>query len=139
MNGLKLVAAAAAALALSGCASIVSGTTQEIKISSNPAGAAVFVGHQRMENDVAVSYFNNTAQVGVTPMTVRVPRKNAVIELRHPGYQPTPVPLVITMNPWVWGDILLTSPLSTSIDSSTGAINQYDPGEYMIDMKPEAK
>ena len=137
MKVMKLVAVAAAALTLSACASMQSGTTQEIQVSSNPVGAAVFVGHQKMENGVASSF--NMTQVGVTPLKVRISRKDGAIELRHPGYQPAPLPLVTKMNPWVWGDILLTSPLSTSIDTSTGAANQYDPGEFMVDMKPVSK
>jgi len=137
MNGLKLVAAAVAALTLSACASMQSGTTQEVKISSNPAGAAVFVGHQKMENGKMSTF--NMVQVGVTPLAVRISRRDGAIEVRNAGYEPALVPLVTKMNPWVWGDILLTSPLSTSIDTSTGAANQYDPGEYMIDMKPASK
>ncbi len=132
-HGLKMVAAAAV-LALSGCASMHSGTTQELKISSNPVGAEVYVGTRTLENNVPGII--NKVKVGVTPMIVRLSRKSGAIELQMPGYSPVRVPLVTKMNPWVWGDILLTSPLSTSIDTSTGAAIEYDAGEYMIDMKP---
>lgn len=137
MRGLKLVAAAGAALALSACASMQSGTTQEIKISSNPEGAAVYVGHRTMENKVPGIV--NHQHVGVTPLTLRLSRKSGAIELRKPGFEPVLVPMTTKMNPWVWGDILLTSPLSTSIDTSTGAATEYDPGEYMIDLTPVNK
>jgi hypothetical protein len=137
MHGLKLVVAAAAALALSACASMHSGTTQEIKISSNPEGAAVYVGQRTMENNVAGIV--NQQHMGVTPLTIRLSRKSGAIELRKPGFETVLVPMTTKMNPWVWGDILLTSPLSTSIDTSTGAANEFDPGEYMIDMKPTSK
>ena len=36
---------------------------------------------------------------------------------------------------WVWGDIVLLSLISTSIDTSTGAAKEYDPGEYLVEMK----
>lgn len=57
----QMFAVAAAALALSGCASIQSGTTQQVKISSNPAGATVYVA---LKKDGVVT--NKTA-VGTTP------------------------------------------------------------------------
>lgn len=129
----KLFIAAATAMTLASCASIQSGTTQNIKVSSTPVGATVYVAVQK--DGVLV----NKVKVGVTPITVNISRKDGAILLEKEGYVATEVALNRTMNPWMWGNILLTSPLSTSIDSSTGAANEYDPGEYMVDMKPVAE
>lgn len=134
---LKLVAIVAAASALTACASMHSGTTQEVKITSNPVGATVYVGVASKKDDVTTMI--NKVKVGVTPLTVRLSRKSGAVELQKEGYATVQVPLHTKMNSWVWGDILLTSPLSTSIDTSTGAANEFDPGEYMIDMKPVTK
>ena len=134
---LKLVAMVVAASALTACASMHSGTTQEVKITSNPVGAAVYVGTTSKNGNVTTVI--NKVNVGVTPLTVRVSRKDGAVELQKEGYTTVLVPLHTKMNPWVWGDILLTSPLSTSIDTSTGAANEFDPGEYMIDMTPATK
>lgn len=133
----KLFAAAIGLAVLSGCASIQSGTTQQVKISSNPEGADVYIAIATTK-DNQVQYLNKV-KVGQTPTTVRLSRKDGAVILEKEGFQQTIVPLNRTMNPWVWGDILLTSPLSTSIDTSTGAANEYDPGEYMVDMKPATK
>jgi len=131
-HGLNLIAAAGAVL-LTGCASMHSGTTQEIRVTSNPPGATVYTGvRSKTEPNVIL---NSTAR-GVTPLTVIISRKDGAIAVEKKGYVPVQLPLTTKMNPWVWGDILLTSPLSTSIDTSTGAANEYDPGEYMIDLKP---
>ena len=81
----------------------------------------------------------NKVSVGVTPLTVTLSRKHGALFVEKEGYVATEVALTTKMNPWVWGNILLTSPLSTSIDTSTGAANEYDPGEFMIDLKPLAK
>lgn len=129
----QALAVAAAAVALSGCASIQSGTTQNVKVSSNPAGATVYVG---LKKDDIVT---NKVAVGVTPLTVNLSRKHGALFVEKEGYVGTEVALTTKMNPWMWGNILLTSPLSTSIDTSTGASREYDPGEYMIDLQPVAK
>ncbi len=136
-HGFTIIAAAAAAIALSGCASIVSGPIQELKVSSNPAGAVVYIGSIRNENGYLI--MSNRTPVGVTPMTVKMYRKDGALALEKAGYEPVQVRLKTKMNPWVWGDIAMGSPLSTSIDTSTGASLEYDPGEYMVDMKPLKK
>ena len=126
--------AATAAIALSGCATIVSGTTQELKINSNPAGAVVYIGTMVTSN--GQSTMVNRVAVGQTPMTVKIYRKDGGIMLEKPGYQPTQLPLTTRMNKWVWGDIAAGSLMSTSIDTWTGASREFDPGEFMVDMKP---
>ena len=131
------LALACAALALSGCASMKSGTTQQVKIASNPPGATVYTA-MRTESNGQYSVTNKVA-VGVTPLTVTLSRKHGAVMIEKDGYVPVDVALTTKMNPWVWGDILLTSPLSTSIDTSTGAAREYDPGEYVVDLKPVAK
>ncbi len=135
-HGFTIVAAAVAAIALSGCASIMSGRVQELKVSSNPAGAVVYIG--TIKNVDGLLIMSNRTPVGVTPMTVKMYRKDGALALEKAGYEPVQVRLKTKMNPWVWGDIGL-GPLSTSIDTSTGASTQYDPGEYMVDMKPLKK
>ena len=131
----KLIATAVSTILVTGCASIQSGTTQEVKVSSNPVGATVYIGTRSKE---APTVMNNRVAVGKTPLTVRISRKDGAIAIENEGFEPVQVALVTKMNNWVWGDILLTSPLSTSIDTSTGAAYEYDPGEFMIDMKPVA-
>ncbi len=128
----NVIAAAAAAVLFTGCASMQSGTTQEIEVNSNPAGATVYVGNYPSGDKTGMV---NRVAMGKTPAKVRISRKDGAIALEKDGYQPVLLPLTTKMNPWVWGDILLTSPLSTSIDSSTGAINEFDPGQFMIELK----
>ena len=129
----QALAAAAITLALSGCASIQSGTSQNVKVSSNPAGATVYVA---LKKDGVVT---NKVAVGVTPLTVTLSRKHGAVSVEKEGYTPVEVSLTTRMNPWMWGNILLTSPLSTSIDTSTGASREYDPGEYMVDLQAVTK
>lgn len=115
---------------ITGCASMMSGTTQSISVSSVPEGAKVFIVVKDQNGAVV-----DKTEAGVTPTDVVIPRKDGQITLEKEGYEPAEVPLVRKMNPWVWGDILLGSLLSTSIDTSTGASNEFDPGEYSVELK----
>lgn len=131
-------AVVAAALALAGCGTMNSGTTQQVQVSSNPPGATVYTALKSADSQGQISVTNRLA-VGVTPLTVTLSRKHGFLYLEKAGYKPTEVPLTTKMNPWMWGNIVLGSPLSTSIDTSTGASREYDPGEYMIDLQPATR
>lgn len=125
-----LVAAIALVVIVSGCASIMSGTTQKVTFDSEPPGATVTIGKKKKKDgkDIMVESYN----AGVTPLVVELGRGNAMVEISKEGYQSQKVELKKTMNPWVWGDVALTSLLSTSIDTSTGACHQYKPGQYLV-------
>ena len=121
---------------MSGCASLFGGgSNQLISIDSEPQGAKVTVGAKVKREGQSVMV--NKIEYGVTPIEVSVPRKDGMILVSKEGYETQEVGLVRKMNPWVWGDIIATSPLSTSIDTSTGAAHQYKPGKYMVTLVPE--
>lgn len=130
----NVVLALAGSFMLSACASIVTGTKQSIKVDSNPQGAKVYTA-VRYKKDGQDAIIKRVA-AGVTPTTVVVQRKDGVIQLEKDGYDPAEVPLDRGMNNWVWGDIVLTSLLSTSIDTSTGAAWAYDPDQYVVNLNP---
>jgi hypothetical protein len=135
-----------------GCATMVDGSTQKISIDSNPQGATILVGvrvksgHEMREvqtksgrkklKKMPVYQILNKREAGKTPAQVIISRKDGAILLEKEGYEAVEVPLVRGTNPAVWLDVLATSLLSTSIDASTGAINEYDPDKYLVEMKP---
>lgn len=123
------------AFVVSGCASINSGTTQQVTIDSDPPGATVIVGAKVKKADKYIMV--NSVNAGVTPLVVELSRKDGMVEVSKEGYESQEVELKKSMNPWMWGDIVLTSLLSTSIDTSTGACNQYKPGQYMVTLTPK--
>ena len=112
----------ALSLALSGCASITEGTSQDIAVNTNPAGASCVFERQGM----------NIGTIASTPATLNVPKRkyDILIRCNKPGYQEgtylnhSGVTAVIAAN--VATDILLTAGLSSIIDSSTGADTKYD-------------
>lgn len=124
----------AASCTLSACATIVSGTMQSVKIDSNPQGARVTTAVSTIVNNKRV--YLKKKDAGVTPTTVSIARIDGAVLLEKDGYHFVDVPLRRTTNPWMIGDLLMMSLLSTSIDTSTGAAEQYDPDEYMVNLKP---
>lgn len=109
----------------------MSGPRQSVKIDSVPQGARVFTAVLAANRQGTLL---KRKEVGVTPMTVSITRKDGVVELEKEGYQVTRVPMRRGMNPWFLGNVVLTSMLSSSIDSSTGAINEYDPDQYLVEL-----
>lgn len=132
MKLLREALLAATFTTLTGCASMMSGTTQVISIDSVPSGATVYTAARDRQGNLV-----GKAAVGTTPANVTVARKDGVIILEKEGFQTVDVQMERSMNPWVWGDIVLTSLLSTSIDTSTGASNEFDPGEYTVELVAE--
>jgi len=119
---------------LAGCASIMSGTTQSITIDTEPKGATVTVGEENKKDGKKIMSVHHIA--GVTPLTIALARKDGMIAISKEGYKTQDVELNRGINPWFWGDVVLTSLLSSFIDTSTGAIHEYKPGQYMITLEP---
>jgi hypothetical protein len=132
----KVLFSSAAVLAgmifVGGCASIMDGTKQQVKVDSNPKGAEIYTA---VMDDGTLSKLQ---KVGATPATVSLPRKDGVLVLKKEGYEDATVTPKKKMNGWVWGDIVLLSLLSTSIDTSTGASKEIDPHEFLVEMTPVA-
>jgi len=113
-----------------GCATIIGGGgTQDLNFASNPAGAEIYMGKLSKGKVVGLV---NTGQV--TPYTLTVSRKNAVVILKKEGYQDTNIILKKTVNGWFFGNIIIGGLLGSSIDSSTGAINRYDSDNLFLEM-----
>lgn len=107
-----------------GCATIVSGRTQEIQLRSEPA-------------DVLV-----TAQPGghtvTTPATLTLPRLGSGYRLRFekPGYEPQDVRLTTSQNGWLWGNILIGGLIGLAVDYNTGAAYTLTPAEVEARLPP---
>ena len=110
------------ALSLSGCATIFTGTTQKITVSSDQPDAEVFV---------------NNAYKGKTPARFSVSKKgnNEVITVKKDGFISQDI---ATQKGFNGVAILnLINPIAWGIDLLTGAVNRVSPNEYVI--KLEAK
>jgi hypothetical protein len=110
------VAFTALAVLVAACATIVSGGTQKIRVSSSPTGASV------------------TAEPGgyrITAPGEMALKRNATgykLKFEKEGHQPVEVELTVGLNGWVWGNIVIGGVIGILIDFSSGAYYELQPG-----------
>ena len=114
-------------LFLPGCATLVSGSKQDIKIASKPEGSNFKV--EQLTVSGPILYLE-----GMTPSSVSFNRKNSyLVTLSQQGYESEEIPVEYgRQNGWIWLNFI-TFPLGTVIgiviDSSTGAAITMEPEE----------
>jgi hypothetical protein len=101
---------------LTGCASVISGTSQEITINTTPAGA-----------DCQILREGKVVGRAFTPETVKVERTkhDLTVECTKAGYQKTSVINESGSEGAVLGNILLGGGIGWAVDSARGADNEY--------------
>ena len=115
MNRTTLVALITSAIALTACASIMHGTSQDVGISSTPTSASVTV--------------DNTAQ-GQTPFVAKLSRKdNHIIHIAADGYQPADLTLTRSTSGWVWGNLLFGGLIGLAVDAISGGLYKLTPDQ----------
>ena len=110
---MKRFAAVLGIVALSACASIMHGTSQDVGISSSPTTATVTVDNQGG---------------GQTPYIAHLSRKdNHVIKLALAGYAPAEMTLTRKTSGWVWGNVLFGGIIGLAVDAMTGGLYNLTP------------
>ena len=108
---------------MQGCATIVSGRSQEVTFQSTPDEATVKI---------------NGRPIGKTPLTVELKKeKGQTLIFEKKGYKPFTTEMSTSMNPMFWGNIVLGGLLGSTTDGVTGAIIEYSPNQYMVTLTPE--
>ncbi|HKO88139.1 MAG TPA: hypothetical protein VJU83_06420 [Burkholderiales bacterium] len=124
----RVLFAAMAAMALSGCASIMeNGGTQDLKITSVPEGAAVSVFTKKGE----------VAHTGRTPVVFSMERsagffdpETYTILIRKRGYAPQEITLESIPSGWYAGNVVFGGLLGLLVvDPWTGGIYKLEPDE----------
>ena len=108
----------AAALALSGCASIVKGTSQDVAINTNPPGA-------RCE------LMRGAASLGVvdpTPGVLNLDKSSESVQIKCDlaGYKSAQYILESEAEAMTAGNVIFGGVIGLAVDASTGAMNKYD-------------
>ena len=112
-----------ALVALAGCASIISGRTQEVSFASNPEGVTVTV---------------NGRILGKTPLTINLQRKSEQsLVFSKDGYKTLSMQFETSINGWFWGNILLGGLIGSTTDGITGSVHKYAPDQYMVTLEPD--
>ncbi len=106
-----------------GCASIMHGKTQDVRVETDPPGVAFRV--------------LPTGEAATTPAVVELPRNSPyTIVIRDPAYRDENVLLNPIFSNWLWGNLLFGGFIGSSIDTSSGAIFKLVPAEIDIVLEP---
>lgn len=126
----RILLAAAVAAALGGCATVTRGTTDQITISSEPAGAEArsSLGHACTS----------------TPCTWEVSRKSEfVVSFSKPGYEDTQVPVQTRIAgagaAGFAGNVLIGGLIGMGVDAATGSTLEHYPNPVMASLAPLKK
>ena len=113
----------AGALALSACASIIHGTSQDIGISSSPTGAQITVDNQTG---------------AMTPYVAKLSRKdNHIVKISMDGYAPAELTLTKTVSGWVWGNIVFGGLIGLGVDAISGGLYNLTPNQLQATLARE--
>jgi hypothetical protein len=101
---------------MSGCATIFNGTHQEIRVSSTPPGASVFVDNQK---------------VFLTPASMKLQRHQSYTFLvSKPGYKDDSFVLTSGTSGWVWGN------MGGVVDVAAGGVRKLSQKSVHVTMVP---
>src|SRR6476619_8231544 len=126
---IRLLLAAALALPCVGCASVSRGTTENISISTTPAGATADVSGLDIPT------------VCVTPCVVQAKRSaDIIVTINKEGYEPQVVPLIKeipgTGAAGFAGNLLLGGVVGMGVDAVTGAALDHKPNPVEVTLQP---
>jgi hypothetical protein len=128
---IRLLLAAAFAVPCVGCASVTRGTTENISISSTPAGATAEVTGL----DVPTAC--------VTPCVVQAKRSaDITVTVAKEGYEPQIIPLTKEIPgagaAGFAGNLLLGGVVGMGVDAVTGAALDHKPNPVIVTLQPAA-
>ena len=125
----RLMAALGLVLTTAACATVVGGTTQEVFIESEPAGASCKV--DRLGANVGV--------VNPTPGRVNVSRskETMIVGCTRDGYELSNEVVASSFTGATLGNILLGGVVGVVVDAASGANNKY-PDRVMIILTPSS-
>ena len=109
-------------LLLAGCATIVSGPDQVVRVTSNPPDAMVSAdGLER----------------GTTPIQICLARdRGHVVAIDLPGYKQYEIPITRTVSGWFFGNLIFACPLGMIVDAADGAIYALEPNPIHVVLEP---
>lgn len=123
--GRKLWALACAlgwSVLLSGCATIVNGTTQKIGVGSTPTGADVMIDNQ---------------QHIITPATIPLARDQShSFVFKKEGYQDDSFVITSSTSGWIWGNVLLGGLVGGVVDFASGGARKLSQDSVHVTLAP---
>jgi hypothetical protein len=107
---------------LTGCATIVKGTTQKIPIASDPSAAEVTADGQ---------------MIGQTPIEITLERKrDHLVSVSKEGFHPKSIAITKSTGGAVWGNLLAGGLIGWGIDATSGAQYNLSPESISLQLEP---
>ncbi len=99
---------------MTSCATIMTGSKQDIIIKSSPSGAVVTI---------------NNINSGITPITTRLSKKTKtqLVKIELDGYKPYEINITREFNAWYLGNIIFGQIVGLIIDAADGAMYKLTP------------
>lgn len=116
-----------ALVTLSGCATIVTGSSQGVTVGTDPTGAICSVARSGEQ----------LAAIGATPGQVTISKGWSALDVdcKKDGHFPAKASLSTSFQPWTLGNILIGGGIGAIIDAASGAMVQY-PSSVMLLLVP---
>jgi hypothetical protein len=126
---MKLLAAVAAALSLSACATVTRGTTDTLIIQSDPPSARVQT---------------TTGDTCTTPCALKLPRKSELtVVASKPGYRTAEAYVTNRVSGGggaaMAGNVLIGGVVGAGVDVGTGAMLDLTPNPVVFELEPEGR
>jgi len=123
-----IAAVAALGVAVSGCASVIKGTTQSVAITTPPTTGARCILSSKEGNWEVMS-----------PGVAKVSKSKEDIQVTctKVGWQNATATIPSNFQGWTLGNLILGGVIGVGVDAATGAINEY-PGAFQVPMQPDA-
>ena len=111
----------AISLLFTSCATIVSGSKQLVKFTSNPSSATIFI---------------DEVEIGKTPFEIKLERKKEHhVMIKLDGYKTYETNLTKKFNAWYIGNIAFGGLIGIIIDPITGAMYKLTPSEINAELQ----
>jgi hypothetical protein len=139
----------ACAAVLGGCASIISGTTQEMSFQTSPDAVVVtLIRHVPEElywpdkngrgTPIKKPAREESRILGTTPFTLQLDKaKDQTVAFSKEGYKPVTIKLATRLDGWFWGNIVFGGLVGSTTDSMSGAVHEYSPSQFFVTLNPE--
>lgn len=123
---------------LGGCATMMSGTTQEVSFQSSPDDVVVTVTQRVRDSSTDYMWKDEVRILGKTPLTLQLDKvEHQTVTFSKQGYKPVTMKMATTLDAWFWGNIAFGGLIGTTTDSMSGAINEYSLSQYFVTLTPD--
>ena len=113
----------ATSILLTGCATIMHGTQQDVGFGSVPTSARITVDNQRS---------------ATTPTVMKMSRKdNHIVRIELDGYLPYEATLTRGVSGWVWGNLVIGGLVGLAVDAISGGLYKLSPEQMTATLSKE--